>query len=621
VPWDVTQTIQQRLAALSDAARDLLASVAVAGSAVSGSILTQMIDWPPAEVLDAIEGACRARLLVSASEDVYEFAHDLITDVVAANLSARRRKVLHERMARALERAPGEPPVEQLAYHYGRAGDIVKEIEYLERAGDRMRSRHAHADAERSYRELVTRLEGGGLVADLARARYKLAGALLDTAQLDQVVEQCERAAAAYQALGEYEAYAETLARAAHAYSLLGEPDKALICLQHGLAAAATLTPVTLAQLDVQLTYAFARMGRAEEALAAAEQACEHTRSAGESALLHHAQMRRGYLLGTLGRLEEARQALEDVLALERDPRDDGNILCSTLMHLCVTCMSLGEYGPSMRYAERGLEIAERLANPTLALMARSNRGWAAYLLGDWERARADLEPVVALTLQMPASWATPYPILNLGIMRLAQGQQAASMEHIERGLALAEQAKDRQLVRWLHQELAEADLLAGQAEEAHARLAPLLDQEDPKRVSGQAIDAVALLPFLAWASVQLGDEEKAEALLAQCLNRAEAAALRPTVVAALRVESLLAMQQRHTLAAEAALERALNLARAMSSPYDEAKTLYTHAMLHVQRGDLQQARARLQDALVVCTRLGERLYAERAEQMLGQLR
>jgi tetratricopeptide (TPR) repeat protein len=558
--------------------------------------------------------------VVSPSEDVYEFAHDLIADVVAANLSARRRKVLHRSMAQALERAAGESSVEQLAYHYGRAGDRTKEIEYLERAGDRAQSLHAHDEAERYYRDVVRRLEDFGHIADVARARYKLAGALLDNAQLDQAIEECERAAAAYQTQGERDAHAQALTRAAQAHSLRGEPDKALICLQDGLMSPATLTPGTLAQLQIQLTYPFARTGRTEEALAAAEQACEHARTAGDHPLLHHAEMQRGYVLGRLGRLEEAKQALEDVLSLEHHPGDDGNILCSNLTLLCVTYMSLGEYEPAMCYADQALETAEQLANPTLVLIARSNCGWAAYLLGEWKRARADLEQAIALTQQMPVSWATPYPILNLAVLCLAQGQSEAATEHIEHGLALAERAKDLQLLRWLHQELAEADLLAGQPEKARERLEPLLDRPGPRYASGRAIDEMGILPYLVWAAVLLGDEEQAEILLAQTLGGAEAAALRPAMVTALRAQSLLAQQQGHTQMAKDALERAFNLGRAMSSPYDEAKTLYFHGMLHLQRGDIQRARARLQQALDICARLGERLYAEHAERALGQL-
>ncbi len=68
------------------------------------------------------------------------------------------------------------------------------------------------------------------------------------------------------------------------------------------------------------------------------------------------------------------------------------------------------------------------------------------------------------------------------------------------------------------------------------------------------------------------------------------------------------------------ALDEALALARAMPYPYAEAKALYVYGLLHATRGEQRQARARLEEALALLARLGERMYAERAEQALAAL-
>ena len=91
---------------------------AVAGRVASRALLTQVAARPEREMLPALEAACGARLLEEAEPTAYRFAHDLIREVVEADLSAGRRMLLHRDIARALAAMPGEPPVEEVAYHY-----------------------------------------------------------------------------------------------------------------------------------------------------------------------------------------------------------------------------------------------------------------------------------------------------------------------------------------------------------------------------------------------------------------------------------------------------------------------------------------------------------------------
>jgi hypothetical protein len=67
-------------------------------------------------------------------------------------------------------------------------------------------------------------------------------------------------------------------------------------------------------------------------------------------------------------------------------------------------------------------------------------------------------------------------------------------------------------------------------------------------------------------------------------------------------------------------LEEALALTQARQTPYEEAQTLYLSGLLHLQQGETQLARERLEAALAICTKLGERLYAEQIERRLAEL-
>jgi hypothetical protein len=57
-----------------------------------------------------------------------------------------------------------------------------------------------------------------------------------------------------------------------------------------------------------------------------------------------------------------------------------------------------------------------------------------------------------------------------------------------------------------------------------------------------------------------------------------------------------------------------------MHYPYAEAKALFAYGQLRIQQCEPQQANECFEAALAICSRLGERLYAQRIEQALAGL-
>ena len=102
VPWDVVHRLRQCIEALPEAAREVLRAAVVVGPGAPRALLVAVVAWPQEEVLAGLVAACRARLLVEAEADACRFAHDVIREVVEADLGAGWHTVLHRRMAEAL---------------------------------------------------------------------------------------------------------------------------------------------------------------------------------------------------------------------------------------------------------------------------------------------------------------------------------------------------------------------------------------------------------------------------------------------------------------------------------------------------------------------------------------
>jgi tetratricopeptide (TPR) repeat protein len=219
------------------------------------------------------------------------------------------------------------------------------------------------------------------------------------------------------------------------------------------------------------------------------------------------------------------------------------------------------------------------------------------------------------MTQRLGISWMASYTALGLGQLRLAQGQMEEASGLLEEAVTLAGQAGDLQALRWAHTALAERDLLAGEPAQARARLEPLLDRP------GQQEGVVTyLLPYLAWATLDLGQEAQADELLDQCLARATDELIRLAQVDALRMRVMQHTRQGRLEDAEQTLETALRLSREMPYPYAEAKLLYAGALLAQAQRKPALARERLLQSQAVLNTLGEGFYLPHVERALAAL-
>ncbi len=96
IPQTVRDVIDRRLDRLSAACKDVLASASVIGREFSLPILTSVMELPTHTVMEALEEALRARLIIEDTRaHRYGFTHALVQDTLYVHVSARRRLRLH----------------------------------------------------------------------------------------------------------------------------------------------------------------------------------------------------------------------------------------------------------------------------------------------------------------------------------------------------------------------------------------------------------------------------------------------------------------------------------------------------------------------------------------------
>lgn len=612
VPWNVAQSIRQRVAALPVTAQELLGVAAVIGRQMKRTVLVAA-STPSGQdegaLVEVLEEVAQAHLLVEAGEDAYQFPHDLIREVVLSDLSALRRRHWHAQIAAALEQAPGEPPVEQLAEHYRQTDDHEKASLYLEHAGDRARTLYAHSAAEGYYRALLERVDRP---LEAARVSWKLSRVLSAQAREDEALALLEQAIERYRLAGDPAGEWRTLTQIGFEYMSLGNYQAGLARLEPWLASVKQAgLPEVQASFQSCLSLLYLYNWQVREALAQSEEALSIAETQGSARGVQLARrVRAGALLG-LGHIEEGIQILEPLVPPQEAIRDEGPL--TTLFPLSVGYYFIGDFSRGGAALERGLEAAGRMESRLWNAMFQAMQGYGAFLRGEWRQARLDWEQALETTGHSRRSWARSVLRLGLGQLDLAEGQHDQDLPQLEEALTLWQEWGQIPALRQVESMLAEDDLLHGQAASARARLEAIM-----RRLGDQQsfLDA-EFLPLLGWAALELGEEERAEGLIAAGIERARTSQHRLALVDALRIQAQLCVRQQRWAEAEAALEEALILCRAMPYPWAEAKALYIFGLLYQAKGEKALARERLEEALAILHRLGERLYTAQVQAAL----
>lgn len=152
VPEGLRHVIGQRVARLSPPAQRALRVAAVAGVTFSFLLLERVLD-EGAAVLDALDEAVAARLLIELQHGEYAFAHALVCETIYEQIGAARRMRLHGQLGTALE-ALDDEAVEALAHHFAQAapdGHGAKAAAYALAAGRSATARLGYEEAADHY--------------------------------------------------------------------------------------------------------------------------------------------------------------------------------------------------------------------------------------------------------------------------------------------------------------------------------------------------------------------------------------------------------------------------------------------------------------------------------------
>ena len=158
----IQTVIESRLAQLSPSARRIANLAAAIGRAFAFDVLAEASHEDEDWLVSGLDELWQRRIIREQSDNDYDFSHNRIREIVYNSLSAANRRLLHRRIAGAMEIVHGanlDNFSQQIALQYEVAGVKEKAIAYYRRAGQVAQRIFANADAIQLYSSGLKLLE------------------------------------------------------------------------------------------------------------------------------------------------------------------------------------------------------------------------------------------------------------------------------------------------------------------------------------------------------------------------------------------------------------------------------------------------------------------------------
>jgi class 3 adenylate cyclase/tetratricopeptide (TPR) repeat protein len=531
IPATVQAILASRIDRLPADEKELLQTLAVVGDQFALTLASEVTRLGRDELAPMLDDLQLAEFIYEqpAAGDVeYTFKHALTREVAYNSILTERRKSLHERIGAALETLYGESlddHLGDLALHYGRSANVRKAIEFLTRAASQASEKSLYAETVGYVNRAIDLL--GALPQGEMRAREELELQGLKGAALMAVKGfTSDEVGRAY-------------ARARDLAQELKDFDQEFAALQ-GL-------------------WGF-RYTRGDDTGAAsvAAELMEQASQRKQPALLKYAHYALGASLQQAGKLAEARDHLEQAVALgtqEAPPRrtllgPEPSVLCLTT--LSDVLFGLGYPDQGLRRSHEAMSVVTRESDPFSYAMAMLFLAQAYCMWGEGKKGEELCRDLIDL------SDRHGFPFWMAAANRVLC-------------LTIAIQARWEEAIATINKMLSSS---AG------------IDDSEPNQYG--------LLPLLAGANAQLGELDAAFEVLARWQAMREKHPLTPLDQQYYRVHGELLLKAGSVTEAEACLRRAIELSRAQAARSEQLRAAIGLARLLRDTNRRDEARTML---------------------------
>ena len=435
IPQSVKEAIGHRLNRVSPDTNEVLRVCAILGKVFTFEELASAAQQNEDALLDALDEASGAQLITAGSSDSFSFTHDKIREVLYEELNPIRRRRLHRHVAEGLERRCVTVPcaVEKLAHHYIQAGDHERGLTYAKQAAAEAERVFAFDEAIAAYGRALDCAEALGSVAEQLALEESLGKVYMLHGETALAGEHFEHA---LQHAEDPATRARLQCQAAASLVTIGDPRG----IEYVRQALEVLDPETspletanALSTEARFHHLAGRHGQARELLLRAAELVKETAES-ESVSSFAAPMIAqvyAYLAGVhqhYGLFEDADGWARQAVAFGTKH----NVLFAQAAgteFLGEDAVHQGDYEASLKFAEREIEIAERLHSRERRAWTHFFTGMARFALGETERAVQEFEHGIELGESIGEKRVLALLNANLAIAQAKLGQYDKALQ------------------------------------------------------------------------------------------------------------------------------------------------------------------------------------------------
>jgi len=553
IPDTIQDVIMARIDRLEEAPKKTLQLASVIGREFTRRLLDRIADIHGRteeflRELKAIELIYEKALF---PELAYMFKHALTHEVAYNSLLVQRRKELHLVIALAVEQLYAErlsEHWEMLAYHFTKAENWSKALDYLLKAAEKAVKSFANREALTLYSQAEEAAAHLGAAVDTAtrlaihKAKSELSFAMSDFARA--IAEGARRLTLARQA---NDRVTEGAALAGMGWAALWahDFDRAVALSREAIAVAEPLdAKAVLAGATFNVASVNAITGRLEESKADLDKVLALSRSAGDVVYEALAILFKGLLKNWEGEYDDALSQFTQSLRLSREH----NLLVPLMFVLFCRAVSLtgkGSYDEALATITEGLALTEKAGDEVWHQRLLNASGWLHLELGDADSA-LDLNRRGAEGARKRGDHETiANSEINLGDVCMTKGDLVLAQEFLGGVHRLVKDPATSEWMRWRY--------------------------------------STHLFASLADLALTRGNRDEAREFADQCLELSTRSNAKKNLVKGWRLKGEIALHRRQWDEAETALREALKIAEAIGNPTQLWKT---HAALGRLHGD-----------------------------------
>ena len=424
LPPSIRDLFRKRISRVNDQTREVLSQAAVIGEVFEFDILRQISGLNEGYLLDVLDEAIASQLIEEHSKDGerYRFTHGKIMQVLYEEMTVRRRKMLHSRIAELLEQLDRSRDLfARLSWHFYKGGHAEKACDFSLLAAQRAVDLLAFDEALSQLKTVEELMADGITISDEQHLLYLLIGgrALFETGKYQLAISQLDEARKLADSENDRISIINVLILMAMCEERLGEYDPAFAHLDEAsdYARRENANPALFARIYRIYGMIFLQKGEMKQALEYALKQLEQAQAAQSVYDERLALLLLGSIYFEWDVHDKAAQYFEEGLRLA--PGESDSIEPHFINNLGILAFYRGDWDEADSLYHRGLVIARRLGDLHQQSILLINCSELQIFRAQIVEAEKNMQTVTQLVAEMKSKDLAAHSKLNEGLIKI----------------------------------------------------------------------------------------------------------------------------------------------------------------------------------------------------------